>query len=102
MHLRQPFVIPASRPLRVFVHARVSTDEQRQTNLDDQIAVCRQFLDQNLPKGWSRNQRSCRPDRLCRPIWRNSLERLSLIRVSKDRIAKVRNVLLPVIDIHSL
>jgi len=56
MNLRQPLVIPANRPLRVIVHARFSTDEQRQTSLDDQIAVCRQFLDQSLPKGWSPTQ----------------------------------------------
>jgi DNA invertase Pin-like site-specific DNA recombinase/DNA-binding transcriptional MerR regulator len=56
MNLRQPLVILANRPLRVIVHARFSTDEQRQTSLDDQIAVCRQFLDQGLPKGWSPTQ----------------------------------------------
>ena len=47
---------PANRPLRVIVHARFSTDEQRQTSLDDQIAVCRQFVDQSLPKCWSPKQ----------------------------------------------
>jgi hypothetical protein len=39
MPLRPPIVIPANRPLRVIVHARFSTDEQRQTSLDDEIAV---------------------------------------------------------------
>jgi len=56
MHLRQPIVIPAGRPLRVLIHARFSTDEQRQSSIDDQIASCRSFLDANLPKGHDSSQ----------------------------------------------
>jgi site-specific DNA recombinase len=51
MHLRQPLVIPTGRPLRVLVHARFSTEEQRQSSIDDQVAACRTFLQQSLPKG---------------------------------------------------
>ena len=35
MHLRQPLAIPAGRPLRVLIHARFSTEEQRQSSIDD-------------------------------------------------------------------
>jgi hypothetical protein len=56
MHLRQPIVIPAGRPLRVLIHARFSTEEQRQSSIDDQIASCRSFLESNLPKGWTPQQ----------------------------------------------
>jgi hypothetical protein len=51
MHLRQPLVIPKGRPLRVLVHARFSTEEQRQSSIDDQIAACRRFVEANVPKG---------------------------------------------------
>ena len=51
MHLRQPIVLPFGKPLGVLIHARFSTEEQRQSSLDDQIASCRNFLDANLPKG---------------------------------------------------
>jgi DNA invertase Pin-like site-specific DNA recombinase len=51
MHLRQPLVIPKERPLRVLLHARFSTEEQRQTSIDDQVAACRTFLQESLPKG---------------------------------------------------
>jgi DNA invertase Pin-like site-specific DNA recombinase len=51
MHLRQPIVIPTGKPLRVLIHARFSTEEQRQSSIDDQVAACRAFLDANLPKG---------------------------------------------------
>jgi site-specific DNA recombinase len=51
MHLRQPILLPSSRPLRVLIHARFSTEEQRQSSIDDQIASCRSFLEANLPKG---------------------------------------------------
>jgi len=50
MHLRQPLVLPAGRPLRVLIHARFSTEEQRQTSIDDQIASCREFLARCLPE----------------------------------------------------
>jgi site-specific DNA recombinase len=56
MHLRQPIVIPAGRPLRALIHARFSTEEQRPTSIDDQIASCRRFLDANLPKGTKPSQ----------------------------------------------
>ena len=51
MHLRQPIVVPTGKPLRVLIHARFSTEEQRQSSIDDQVAACRAFLDANLPKG---------------------------------------------------
>jgi hypothetical protein len=51
MHLRQPIVLPFGKPLGVLIHARFSTEEQRPTSIDDQIASCRRFLDANLPKG---------------------------------------------------
>jgi hypothetical protein len=51
MHLRQPILLPTGRQLRVLIHARFSTEEQRQSSIDDQIAACRTFLDANLPKG---------------------------------------------------
>lgn len=49
MRLRQPLAVPADRPLRVLIQARYSTEEQRQTSLEDQIANCRRFLADNLP-----------------------------------------------------
>ena len=57
MHLRQPIVLPSGRPLRVLIQARYSTEEQRQTSTEDQIANCRRFLADNLP-------RDIDPDRL--------------------------------------
>ena len=51
MRLRQPIAVPADRPLRVVIHARFSTEEQRQSSLDDQVASCRRFIEQNLPPG---------------------------------------------------
>jgi len=56
MHLRQPLVIPKDRPLAVLIHARFSTEEQRQSSIDDQIAACRAFLDSSLPKGTKPSQ----------------------------------------------
>ena len=56
MHLRQTIVIPAGRPLRALIHARFSTEEQRPTSIDDQIASCRRFLEANLPKGTKPSQ----------------------------------------------
>jgi hypothetical protein len=44
MHLRQPIVVPTGKPLRVLIHARFSTEEQRQSSIDDPVASCR---------GWS-------------------------------------------------
>ena len=38
MHLRQPIVLPFGKPLGVLIHARFSTEEQRQSSIDDQIA----------------------------------------------------------------
>jgi len=51
MHLRQPLVVPPGRPLRVLIHARFSTEEQRQSSIDDQITACQRFVEANLPKG---------------------------------------------------
>ena len=51
MHLRQPLQLPKGRELRVLIHARFSTEEQRQSSIDDQITACRAFLDASLPKG---------------------------------------------------
>jgi len=56
MHLRQPIVIPTGRPLRALIHARFSTEEQRQSSIDDQVASCRSFLEANLPKGYKPQQ----------------------------------------------
>ncbi len=57
MHLRQPIVLALGRPLKVLIQARYSTEEQRQTSTEDQIANCRRFLADNLP-------RDIDPDRL--------------------------------------
>jgi site-specific DNA recombinase len=51
MHLRQPIVLAFGKPLHVLIHARFSTEEQRQSSIDDQVAACRAFLEANLPKG---------------------------------------------------
>ena len=56
MHLRQPLVLPANRPLRVLIQARFSSEEQRQTSIDDQIASCQAFLVASLPKGHDPSQ----------------------------------------------
>lgn len=48
MHLRQPIVPPKERPLAVLIHARFSTEEQRQSSIDDQITACRAFLTSGL------------------------------------------------------
>jgi DNA invertase Pin-like site-specific DNA recombinase len=50
MHLRQPILLPKKEPLRALIHARFSTEEQRQSSIDDQVASCRTFLESNLPK----------------------------------------------------
>jgi len=42
---------PQGRPLRVLIHARFSTEEQRQSSIDDQVAACQRFVEANLPKG---------------------------------------------------
>lgn len=44
MHLRQPILLPKKEPLRALIHARFSTEEQRQSSIDDQVASCRTFL----------------------------------------------------------
>ena len=56
MHLRQPIQLPKGQPLRALIHARFSTEEQRQSSIDDQVAACRAFLEANLPKGWKPQQ----------------------------------------------
>ncbi len=56
MHLRQPIVPPKNRPLTVLIHARFSTEEQRQSSIDDQIAACRAFIDSGMPKGTKPSQ----------------------------------------------
>jgi DNA invertase Pin-like site-specific DNA recombinase len=56
MHLRQPLFLPANLPLRVLIHARFSTEEQRQSSIDDQIALCQAFLAACLPKGHDPSQ----------------------------------------------
>ena len=56
MHLRQPIQLPKGQPLRALIHARFSTEEQRPTSIDDQVAACRAFLEANLPKGWKPQQ----------------------------------------------
>ena len=56
MHLRQPIQLPKGHELRVLIHSRFSTEEQRQSSIDDQIASCRAFLDASLPKGTKASQ----------------------------------------------
>ena len=56
MHLRQPILLPKKEPLRALIHARFSTEEQRQTSTDVQVSSCRTFLESNLPKGWKPEQ----------------------------------------------
>ncbi len=52
MHLRQPILLPKGEPLRAMIHARFSTEEQRQSSIDDQVASCPTFLESNPAKGW--------------------------------------------------
>ena len=56
MHLRQPIILPANRPLTVLIQARFSSEEQRQASIDDQIASCQSFLATCLPKGHDPSQ----------------------------------------------
>jgi hypothetical protein len=35
MHLRQPILLPKEQPLHALIHARFSTEEQRQSSIDD-------------------------------------------------------------------
>jgi hypothetical protein len=56
MHLRQPILLPKEEPLRALIHARFSTEKQRQSSIDEQVASCRTFLESNLPKGWKPEQ----------------------------------------------
>jgi len=56
MHLRQPIVPPKDRPLAVLIHARFSTEEQRQSSIDNQVDACRAFLTSGLPKGTKPSQ----------------------------------------------
>jgi hypothetical protein len=49
MRLRQPIEMAFGRPTKVLIQARYSTEEQRQTSTEDQIANCRRFLADNLP-----------------------------------------------------
>ena len=57
MRLRQPIQLAFGRPTKALIQARYSTEEQRQTSTEDQIANCRRFLADNLP-------RDVDPDRL--------------------------------------
>jgi len=50
MNLRDPFAIPADRPLEVLIHTRYSTDEQSQSSIEGQITACQRFLTANLPR----------------------------------------------------
>ena len=50
MRLRQPIELAFGRPLSVLIHARFSTEEQRQSSIDDQIASCQRFLEESLPR----------------------------------------------------
>lgn len=50
MHLRQPIEMAFGRPTKALIQARYSTEEQRQTSTEDQIANCRRFLADNLPR----------------------------------------------------
>lgn len=56
MHLRQPILLSKKGPLRALIPARFSTEEQRQSSIDDQVASCRTFLESHLPKGWKPEQ----------------------------------------------
>lgn len=48
--------VPTGKPLRILIHARFSTEEQRQSSIEDQVAACRSFLETNLPKGYKPQQ----------------------------------------------
>ena len=50
MRLRQPIEMAFGRPTKALIQARYSTEEQRQTSTEDQIANCRRFLADNLPR----------------------------------------------------
>ena len=50
MRLRQPIEMAFGRPTKVLIQARYSTEEQRPTSTEDQIANCRRFLADNLPR----------------------------------------------------
>jgi len=50
MRLRQPIQLAFGRPTKALIQARYSTEEQRQTSTEDQIANCRRFLADNLPR----------------------------------------------------
>jgi hypothetical protein len=41
MRLRQPIQMAFGRPTKALIQARYSTEEQRQTSTEDQIANCR-------------------------------------------------------------
>jgi DNA invertase Pin-like site-specific DNA recombinase len=43
--LRYPIQMPAVGPLLVLIYARYSTDEQNPGSIDDQIALCKRFLE---------------------------------------------------------
>ena len=56
MRLRQPIELAFGRPLSVLIHARFSTEEQRQSSIDDQIASCQRFLEESLPRDMNLSQ----------------------------------------------
>ena len=56
MHLRQPIEMALGRPTKVLIQARYSTEEQRQTSTEDQIANCRRFLADNMPRDFEHDQ----------------------------------------------
>jgi len=51
MRLRQPIQLALGRPTKVLIQARYSTEEQRPTSTEDQIANCQRFLADSLPDG---------------------------------------------------
>ncbi|MCX7403621.1 MAG: recombinase family protein [Planctomycetia bacterium] len=56
MRLRQPIALAFGRPTKVLIQARYSTEEQRQTSTEDQIANCRRFLADNMPRDFEPDQ----------------------------------------------
>ncbi len=56
MRLRQPIEMAFGRPTKVLIQARYSTEEQRQTSTEDQIANCRRFLADNMPRDFEHDQ----------------------------------------------
>ena len=56
MRLRQPIEMALGRPTKVLIQARYSTEEQRQTSTEDQIANCRRFLADNMPSDFEPDQ----------------------------------------------